>query len=63
MAPKPFAVEYAKSGRAACKICKDPIAKDALRIAKVVQSRQFDGYMTMWHHYGCLLKKTGVFKT
>lgn len=33
----PFRVEYAKTGRASCKSCKSPIAKDSLRLAKIVQ--------------------------
>ena len=33
----PFKAEYAKSGRAACKRCKDTIAKDSLRLAIMVQ--------------------------
>lgn len=35
----PYRVEYSKSGRAACKVCKNPIPKDSLRIATVVQVR------------------------
>ncbi|CAI5982637.1 unnamed protein product [Closterium sp. NIES-65] len=51
--PKPFKVEYAKSARASCRKCKESIAKDAFRIAKVVESKQFDGFMTVmrsWHY-------------
>lgn len=33
----PFKVEYAKSGRASCRGCKQPIAKDTLRLAVMVQ--------------------------
>ena len=33
----PYRVEYSKSGRAGCKVCKETIAKDELRIATVVQ--------------------------
>lgn len=33
----PFSVEYAKSGRARCQGCKNPIENASLRIAKVVQ--------------------------
>ncbi|KAL3678725.1 hypothetical protein R1sor_021681 [Riccia sorocarpa] len=61
--PKGWKVEYAKSGRAACKICQNPIAKDSLRIAKYVQSYQFDGYMTAWHHSKCILSKPGRIKS
>ncbi|GBG68001.1 hypothetical protein CBR_g1120 [Chara braunii] len=61
--PKPFKAEYAKSGRAACKKCKDPIAKDALRIARVVEAKQFDGYMTLWYHASCVLSNPGFFNS
>lgn len=33
----PYRVEYAKSGRAGCKRCKEPIAKDSVRLAVMVQ--------------------------
>lgn len=33
----PYKSEYAKTGRAGCKGCKMPIAKDSLRIARMVQ--------------------------
>ena len=33
----PFKAEYAKSGRASCKSCRDSIAKDSLRLAIMVQ--------------------------
>ncbi|KAL2609830.1 hypothetical protein R1flu_028403 [Riccia fluitans] len=61
--PKGWKVEYAKSGRASCKICQNAIAKDSLRIAKYVQSYQFDGYMTAWHHMKCILSKPGRLKS
>uniref|UniRef100_A0A3P9M7A5 PARP-type domain-containing protein n=1 Tax=Oryzias latipes TaxID=8090 RepID=A0A3P9M7A5_ORYLA len=34
---KLFRAEYAKSGQASCKKCKEKIAKDSLRMAIVVQ--------------------------
>jgi len=34
---KLYKAEYAKSGRASCKKCKDNIAKDSLRMAIMVQ--------------------------
>uniref|UniRef100_A0A452XNZ3 PARP-type domain-containing protein n=1 Tax=Aegilops tauschii subsp. strangulata TaxID=200361 RepID=A0A452XNZ3_AEGTS len=43
--PKAWKAEYAKSGRSSCKSCKSPIAKDALRLGKMVQATQFDGFM------------------
>ena len=33
----PYVAEYAKSGRASCKGCKTPVAKDTLRLAVMVQ--------------------------
>ena len=35
----PFRAEYAKSGRAACKMCKEKIDKGVLRLAIMVQVR------------------------
>lgn len=34
---KLYRAEYAKSGRASCKKCKENIAKDSLRMAIMVQ--------------------------
>lgn len=36
----PFKAEYAKTGRASCKGCKNKIDQAELRIAKMVQVRQ-----------------------
>ena len=33
----PYSVEYAKSGRASCKGCKNTISQATLRIARMVQ--------------------------
>ena len=33
----PYKAEYAKSGRAACKLCRITIDKDTLRLAVMVQ--------------------------
>lgn len=33
----PYRAEYAKSGRASCKGCRSPIAKESLRLAAMVQ--------------------------
>ncbi|CAM6084251.1 unnamed protein product [Calypogeia fissa] len=57
--PKGWRVEYAKSNRASCKTCNNLIGKDSLRIAKVIQSTKFDGFMTIWHHSRCILSKPG----
>ena len=37
----PFRTEYAKSNRSACKLCKNNINKDSLRMAKMVQVSNF----------------------
>ncbi|XP_050237867.1 poly [ADP-ribose] polymerase 1 [Mercurialis annua] len=60
--PKPWKAEYAKSGRSSCKICKNPINKEGLRLGKMVQATQFDGFMPMWNHGNCVLKKAKQIK-
>ncbi|XP_043465217.1 poly [ADP-ribose] polymerase [Leptopilina heterotoma] len=57
MTDLPFRVEYAKSGRAGCKACKNPIAKDSLRLASIVQSPFHDGKMEKWFHSACFFSK------
>ncbi|XP_070584140.1 poly [ADP-ribose] polymerase 1 [Erythrolamprus reginae] len=57
-AEKLYRAEYAKSGRASCKKCKETIAKDSLRLAIMVQSPMFDGKVPHWHHYSCFWKRT-----
>ncbi|KAK9083399.1 hypothetical protein Scep_029870 [Stephania cephalantha] len=61
--PKPWKVEYAKSSRSSCKTCKTPIEKEKLRIGKMVQATQFDGFMPMWNHADCILKKAKQIKS
>ncbi|KAI4364087.1 hypothetical protein MLD38_020224 [Melastoma candidum] len=61
--PKPWKAEYAKSGRSSCKTCKSPIDKEALRLGKMVQSSQFDGFIPMWNHASCILKKAKQVKS
>ncbi|CAN6171745.1 unnamed protein product [Urochloa humidicola] len=61
--PKPWKAEYAKSGRASCKSCRSPIAKDALRLGKMVQATQFDGVMPMWNHARCIFGKKNQIKS
>lgn len=53
----PFKVEYAKSGRASCRGCKQNIAKDVLRLAAMVQSPMFDGKVPHWYHQMCFFGK------
>ncbi|KQK20109.1 poly [ADP-ribose] polymerase 1 [Brachypodium distachyon] len=61
--PKAWKVEYAKSGRSSCKSCKSPIGKDALRLGKMVQSTQFDGFMPLWNHASCIISKKNQIKS
>lgn len=60
---KPWKAEYAKSARAACRTCKNNIAKEILRLGKMVQSPHFDGFMPMWHHATCIMKKANQIKS
>ncbi|KAI5636400.1 poly(ADP-ribose) polymerase catalytic domain-containing protein [Phthorimaea operculella] len=57
MTDLPFQAEYAKSGRASCKGCKQKIDQGTLRIAIMVQSAFFDGKQPNWHHEECFFKK------
>ncbi|GFP96805.1 poly [ADP-ribose] polymerase 1 [Phtheirospermum japonicum] len=61
--PKPWKVEYAKSSRSSCKTCKSPIEKENLRLGKMVQATQFDGFMPMWNHAACILRKAKQIKS
>ncbi|XP_072988764.1 poly [ADP-ribose] polymerase 1 isoform X1 [Typha latifolia] len=61
--PKPWKAEYAKSGRSSCKSCKNAIAKDQLRLGKMVTATQFDGFMPMWNHATCIFKKGSQIKS
>ncbi|XP_055949257.1 poly [ADP-ribose] polymerase 1-like isoform X2 [Argiope bruennichi] len=49
----PFRAEYAITGRSSCKKCKQKIEKNSLRIAVMVQSQTFDGYLALWYHWEC----------
>ncbi|XP_060772355.1 poly [ADP-ribose] polymerase 1 [Neoarius graeffei] len=60
---KLYKAEYAKSGRASCKKCKETIAKDSLRMAIMVQSPMFDGKVPHWHHFSCFWLRTAVQST
>ncbi|XP_006897812.1 PREDICTED: poly [ADP-ribose] polymerase 1 [Elephantulus edwardii] len=53
---KLYRAEYAKSGRASCKKCKENIPKDSLRMAIMVQSPIFDGKVPHWYHFSCFWK-------
>ncbi|KAF7995153.1 hypothetical protein HCN44_004625 [Aphidius gifuensis] len=54
----PFLAEYAKNGRASCTACKQKIAQDLLRIAKVVQSPFHEDFITTnWFHVICFFTR------
>ncbi|XP_068630447.1 poly [ADP-ribose] polymerase-like [Battus philenor] len=57
MTDLPYNVEYAKSSRSSCKLCKKTIDQGILRIALMVQSPFFDGKQPNWHHLDCLFSK------
>ncbi|KZV34358.1 poly [Dorcoceras hygrometricum] len=61
--PKPWKVEYAKSSRSSCKTCKNNIEKECLRLGKMVQASQFDGFMPMWNHAHCITRKKNQIKS
>jgi len=52
--PTSYSVEHAKSGRAKCKRCKEPIAKDSLRIGSSYDRGDF--VTTGWRHLACQVK-------
>ncbi|CAL8393165.1 unnamed protein product [Arctogadus glacialis] len=60
---KLYKAEYAKSGRASCKKCKENIAKDSLRMAIMVQSPMFDGKVPHWHHFSCFWQRAAAQST
>lgn len=51
-------IEVAKTGRAGCRTCKQPIAKGDLRFGEQVPNAFSAGDMTYnWHHLPCAAKK------
>ncbi|XP_013149154.1 PREDICTED: poly [ADP-ribose] polymerase-like [Papilio polytes] len=57
MANLPYKVEYAKTGNANCKVCKEKIDKGILRFGMLLQSKFYDGCQIHWHHEECFFKK------
>jgi poly [ADP-ribose] polymerase len=49
----PHTIEVAKSGRAACRTCKENIAKGELRFGEEVQNQYSDAPAFQWHHLKC----------
>jgi poly [ADP-ribose] polymerase len=50
-------IEEAKSGRAACRTCKKPIAKGELRFGIETQTQFSDAPSLQWHHLMCAAAK------
>jgi poly [ADP-ribose] polymerase len=57
-------IEAAKSGRASCRTCREPIAKGELRFGEEVPNMFAEGEPTyQWHHLACAAtKKAGKLK-
>lgn len=53
----PYLVEYAKSDRSKCQLCKHQISMQSLRLAAVVQSPVHDGKIPRWYHFKCFFTK------
>ena len=51
----PYKTEYAKSGRASCKECKNAIGKNELRIAAMVKF--YNEIIPNWFHLNCFFVK------
>lgn len=49
-------IEAAKSGRAACRTCREPIGKGELRFGEAVQNAFSDNAL-QWHHLRCAAQK------
>ncbi|XP_061389126.1 poly [ADP-ribose] polymerase [Musca vetustissima] len=59
---KDFGLEYAKSGRAACRGCEQKILKDQIRIRKTVYDTEVGmkyGGQPLWHHVECFAQLRG----
>ncbi|XP_018321906.1 DNA ligase 3 [Agrilus planipennis] len=54
---KPFFVDRAKVGRAACKKCKQKCPTGELRIAKLVPNNFGPGTMKKWYHVDCMFEQ------
>jgi poly [ADP-ribose] polymerase len=50
-------IEEAKSGRAACRTCKKPIAKGELRFGEEAANAFGDAPSMRWHHLACAAEK------
>jgi poly [ADP-ribose] polymerase len=50
-------IEVAKTGRARCRVCRQPIEKGALRFGEEQPSAFAEGMQWVWHHLTCAAKK------
>jgi Poly(ADP-ribose) polymerase and DNA-Ligase Zn-finger region len=50
-------IEVAKTGRARCRVCRQPIEKGALRFGEEQPSAFGEGLQWAWHHLTCAAKK------
>ena len=64
MADARYCVEYAKTGRSACKKCKSQIEKGVSRIGKITTNPFSDdgGEMKVWYHTRCMFETLKVNK-
>src|SRR5437773_2347003 len=53
-------IEIAKTGRARCRICRQPIEKGSLRFGEEQPSAFTEGLQWVWHHLTCAAKKKPV---
>lgn len=58
-ASKDYGIEYAKSGRSACKGCENTILKNEIRAKKISFDTEIGmkyGGQPLWHHLDCFAK-------
>jgi hypothetical protein len=53
-------IEIAKTGRARCRVCRQPIEKGALRFGEEQQSAFAEGMQWVWFHLKCAAAKKPV---
>jgi len=53
-------IEVAKTGRARCRSCRQPIEKGALRFGEEQPSAFGEGMQMSWHHLACAARKRPV---
>jgi hypothetical protein len=53
-------IEVAKTGRARCRVCRQPIEKAALRFGEEQPSAFGEGMQWLWYHLTCAAKKKPI---